>query len=318
MKKIIFVFCTLAFACLLMAVSPISAQSGTCDPGMFAELDALIAQAQAALQAGNYTTANVILSGIRVAVAPCASASAPAESAAATVPTAPVSRNADWTPVVRQFDGVEMVLVPAGCFQMGSNDYSDREKPAHQQCFSEPFWIDRYEVSNAQRHRTDPAWANDNLPLTLITWPVASEVCHLRRARLPTEAEWEYAARGPDGPFFPWGDEFVADNAVYRGNSGQTEAVDSHPGGASWVGAYNMSGNVLEWTSSLPDPYPYNANDGRELVTEDGAARVIRGGSFFDDGYFVSAVYRIGAMAYNNNINLGVRCALSAADAAAQ
>lgn len=305
MKKTALFFWTVIFSFLMAGVLPASAQRDACDPGIFDQLDALLAQAQTALDAGDFTTANVILSGIRATIAPCTGSAAAQPPAA---PSAPVTHNADWTPVIREFDGVEMVLVPAGCFQMGSDDQGDYEKPAHLQCIDAPFWIDRYEVSNAQRHRTDPAWADDKLPLALITWPVAAEVCHLRGARLPTEAEWEYAARGPDGLMFPWGNEFIPDNLVYRGNASQTADVDSYPDGASWVGAFNMSGNVQEWTSSLFREYPYDANDGRELVTEDGSARVVRGGSFYHDGYFVSAIIRGGANTSNNNFDLGVRC----------
>jgi formylglycine-generating enzyme required for sulfatase activity len=305
MKKMALVFWTVISIFLMAGVLPASAQSDACDPGIFNKLDALLAQAQTALDAGDFTTASVILSGIRATIAPCTGNAAGQPPAA---PPTPIAHNADWTPVIQEFDGVEMVLVPAGCFQMGSDDQGDYEKPAHLQCIDAPFWIDRYEVSNALHHRTDPAWADDKLPLTQITWPVAAEVCHLRGARLPTEAEWEYAARGPDGLMFPWGNEFVPDHLVYRGSAGQTADVDSHPDGASWVGAFNMSGNVLEWTSSLFREYPYDANDGRELVTDDGSARVVRGGSFYDDEYYVSSVFRTGANTSNNNINLGVRC----------
>jgi formylglycine-generating enzyme required for sulfatase activity len=306
-KRIILVLWVMLIPLLMTAV-PGSAQGDTCDPSIFGEIDVLLAQVQEALDSGNITTANVILSGIRTTIAPCTGGDT---STPLIESPASVTRNADWTPVIQEFDGVEMVLVPSGCFEMGNATGSDREQLVHEQCFDEPFWIDRYEVTNAQYHRTDAAWANDNLPLALVTWPVASDFCKLRGVRLPTEAEWEYAARGPDGLLFPWGNDFIADNVVYRGNASQTAPVDAHPNGASWVGAFDMSGNVMEWTSTLYKEYPYVADDGRELITTDGSARVVRGGSFYDDEFYVNSAYRIGADAGNNNYNLGLRCARS-------
>jgi formylglycine-generating enzyme required for sulfatase activity len=307
MRRIILVLWMAMLIPLMSIPVPVSAQDDTCDPGMFGEVDGLLTQAQEALDNGNITTATVILSNIRIMIAPCTGG----DSAPLTESLSPVTRNADWTPVIQEFDGVEMVLVPPGCFDMGNATGSDREQLVHQQCFDEPFWIDRYEVTNAQYHRTDAAWAKDTLPLALITWPVAYDFCKLRGTRLPTEAEWEFAARGPDGLLFPWGNDFVPENVVYRGNASQTSEVGSRPGGASWVGALDMSGNVMEWTSTLYREYPYNADDGRELLTNDGSARVVRGGSFYDDEFFVNSAYRIGADASNNNYNLGLRCARS-------
>ncbi|MBC6935116.1 MAG: TIR domain-containing protein [Chloroflexi bacterium] len=106
----------------------------------------------------------------------------------------PVTRNADWTPVERDFDGVTMVLVPAGCFMMGSNNY-DNEKPVHEQCFDAPFWIDKYEVTQGQFSRLGGskvipnAFTGDNRPVENITWFEARDFCELRGMRLPTEAE---------------------------------------------------------------------------------------------------------------------------------
>ena len=308
MKRIFLVPWMVMLILWMVIVVPVSAQDDTCNPSLFDEVDELLAQAQVALDSGDTTTANEIVSSIRAIIAPCTGSSA---QAPLTDPISPVTRNTDWTPVVQELDGVEMVLVPPGCFDMGSATGSDREVPVHQQCFDAPFWIDRYEVTNAQYHRTDAAWANDLLPLVNVTWVDAWEFCKLRGAQLPTEAEWEYAARGPDGLTFPWGDDFVADNLAHRGNASQTVEVDSYPNGASWVGAFNMSGNVLEWTSTLHLPYPYDANDGRELLTSDGSPRVLRGGSFYEDEFYLRSAYRFGANTSNNNFNIGFRCALS-------
>jgi formylglycine-generating enzyme required for sulfatase activity len=208
-----------------------------------------------------------------------------------------VESNEDWEPYVQEIDGVEMVLVPSGCFMMGSTDeqveYADLsrtpqdEQPANQQCFDQPFWIDKYEVTNAQFAQLDGVaasesrWKDDTLPRETINWFEARDFCALRGGHLPTEAEWEYAARGPDNLIFPWGNTFIAENVVYKDNSESTTAeVGSRPGGASWVGALDMSGNVGEWTSSIFMDYPYDATDGREDNNDKMIPRVLRGGSY--------------------------------------
>lgn len=204
----------------------------------------------------------------------------------------------DWTPVEQDFDGVTMVLVPAGCFMMGSNDGEDREQPVHQQCFNTLFWIDKYEVTQAQFRRlggiqtNPPSFSGDNRPVERITWFEARDFCELRDARLPTEAEWEYAARGPDSLVYPWGNEFIADNVVYERNSnGRTAEVGSRRGGASWVGALDMSGNVWEWTLFEYRDYLYDSADGRENTSAD-SRRVVRGGSWHDDANGLRVTYR--------------------------
>jgi formylglycine-generating enzyme required for sulfatase activity len=199
-----------------------------------------------------------------------------------------VSANADWQPFTWTFDNddVEMALVPVGCFRMGSDDGEEDEKPVHEVCIDAPFWIDRTEVTNAQfdglggQAERESTWTDPNRPRERISWFEARDFCALRGARLPTEAEWEYAARGPDGLVYPWGDQFVAENAVYGSNSGgETADVGSRPGGVSWVGALDMSGNVYEWVSSVYLSYPYTQDLARrEDEGYDGSGRVLRGG----------------------------------------
>ncbi len=147
-------------------------------------------------------------------------------------------------------------LVPAGCFQMGSEDGEDDEKPVHEVCFEEPFWIDKYEVTNGQfvvfngQAARESFFSGDDRPREQITWFEAQAFCESREARLSTEAEWEYAARGPDGLVYPWGNEWDQSRVIgfrFRGSITGTAPVGSIPAGASWVGALDMSGNVWEW-----------------------------------------------------------------------
>jgi len=236
---------------------------------------------------------------------------------------APVIANIEWIPVVQDFDGVPMVKVPAGCFMMGDED------EAHEQCFEEPFWIGETEVTNVQyaafinaggytngAYWTDAGWAwrqstgvtqpdcwtdsafnQPDQPVVCVSWYEAVAYSAWLSAtsgetfRLPTEAEWEYAARGPDGLIYPWGNEWNADNAVTGETSRGIAAVGSRPAGASWVGALDMSGNVWEWVSSQSQPYPYSATDGREDLQADGY-RVVRGGSWVNPQGGARAAFR--------------------------
>lgn len=223
-----------------------------------------------------------------------------------------VASNADWQPYERDFDGVAMVLVPAGCFEMGDSNGESDQQPVETYCFDTPFWIDKYEVSNAVYGSKD--CESDSLepdqPQGCLNWFEAQAFCESRGSRLPTEAEWEYAARGPDSLIYPWGDEWVARNAVWSGNSrGQTMDVDSLPVGASWVGALHMSGNVWEWTSSLYEAYPYGEDHERD--DESSQLRVLRGGSYDMQTDLVRGTFRSGlnpALSYDDD---GVRCARS-------
>ncbi len=215
---------------------------------------------------------------------------APALATSTTLPSlgySPVASNRDWTPILQSFDGVVMALVPAGCFSMGSQNGDEEASPTNLQCFERPFWIDRTEVTNAQFGSQGLVPGPDR-PRDSVNYLDASAWCAQRGARLPTEAEWEYAARGPDGLIYPWGDTFDPDNAVYVLNAqGQSANVGSHPGGASWVGALDMAGNVWEWTSTLYAPYPYDPLDGRENPDDWDSPRVIRGGSYDNEAPFL-------------------------------
>lgn len=221
----------------------------------------------------------------------------------------PVVSNGDWTSVVQVFEGVEMVQVPAGCFIMGNAEGRRDESPEHEVCFSQPFWIDRTEVTNRQ-YGSQGNFSGDNRPRENLTWFEARDFCASRGTRLPTEAEWEYAARGPDDLIYPWGNELIEDNLVFdRNSNNQTADVGSKPAGVSWVGAVDMAGNVWEWVSSLYGDYPYSASDGREDLSNTEDRRVYRGGvgSYIDFG--VGAATRFRAKPDDRDWFIGFRCA---------
>lgn len=248
------------------------------------------------------------------------------ESTSTATPFPTVGANKDWRPQVKTFDGVEMVLVPPGCFMMGTSDAeiakqqgNPDEAPQTKVCFDAPFWLDKNDVTNGQfkqfngKAANPGQWTGDNRPREHITWFEARDYCALRGGRLPTEAEWEYAARGPDGLVYPWGNSFDASNVVYSANSDdQTADVGSKPGGASWVGALDMAGNVWQWTNSRDKPYPYDEKDGRESNNDTDnrqfAPRILRGGSYNNTEYELRSAGRVnGAPDYYYVI--GFRCA---------
>jgi formylglycine-generating enzyme required for sulfatase activity len=213
-------------------------------------------------------------------------------------------RNHHWTPYIvklgeldphTKLPDMEFCLVPAGKFMMGEGN------EAHEQIITQPYWIARYPVTHAEYEKVmgknPSAFKDAQHPVENISWFKAMEFCrsltHLTPnpspisergiIRLPTELEWEYAARGVESWVYPWGNDWQPDDVVYDDNSnGQTAVVGSKPNGKSWVGALDMAGNVWEWCSSLYAPYPYRADDGREADTGSSSdvLRVLRGGSW--------------------------------------
>lgn len=210
-----------------------------------------------------------------------------------------ITANNQWiAPPPQIIDGTEMVLVPAGCFEMGpdANGVS-----GSQQCFTEPFWIDRFEVTNeafsSVLTQRESDWDLPDHPRERITWYEADKYCrNIRGGRLLTEAEWEYAVRGPDGLIYPWENDSnwatrhdYENRTVYQTNSNfTTSPVGSKPDGQSWVGAFDLIGNVSEWTYTIFKPYPYISTDGRDLFNPLDNPRllygidhvVVRGGSY--------------------------------------
>jgi iron(II)-dependent oxidoreductase len=202
-----------------------------------------------------------------------------------------------------------MVEVPPGCLQMGNEEGRRDEKPVTWMCIDYTFWLDQTEVTNAAYGQPGNA-TGDNQPRENLTWFEARDFCASRGARLPTEAEWEYAGRGPDGLAYPWGNELIDDNLVFERNSGnQTAPVGSIPAGASWVGALDMAGNVWEWVSSHYQPYPYDAADGREDQSDATAERVFRGGTGSYIDFAASMMTRFRAAPDSRDWFIGFRCA---------
>lgn len=240
------------------------------------------------------------------------------------------TRNADWTPYTEIIDGVEMTLVPAGCFMMGSAEGGRFEQPVHRVCFEAPFWIDVTEVTQAQfaefdgqagrgNHFSDRL-TGENLPRESITWTESDAFCRQRGARLPTEAEWEYTARGPDGLVYPWGNELASGDSISAYGpdpATRTGAVGSRSGGVSWVGAFDLSGNVEEWVNDwFSETYYAELAEGavNPQGPGTGESRVRRGGAWSPmDPLCLRAAFRVGGdnpsvMEANN---LGFRCARS-------
>lgn len=241
------------------------------------------------------------------------------------------ARNADWVPFVATFPKLSIpdmrfCLVPRGSFIMGEGDQQ------HPQTIAAPFWIAQYPVTNAQwkeavkagvvkpptvkydKYDTG-AWYNDpamaDAPVAGISWHQAQAFVGWLGVRLPTELEWEFAARGVESWVYPWGNAWQPENAVYDGNSGDRPShVASRPGGASWVGARQLSGNVWEWASSGYHDYPYAPDDGREDVRRNDN-RVVRGGSFSHVSNFLGAATRYVSNPTGGSDSLGFRCALS-------
>ena len=233
----------------------------------------------------------------------------------------------------------EMVLVPAGCFLMGS--FTDGAIPVHQYCFEDPFWLDRYEVSRAdyvgcsdcEKVDTNGFSQRDTQPISGVSWWDALTYCSSRGARLPTEAEWEYAARGPSSLAYPWGDTFVEEYAVYIANANnETQDIGERPlESASWVGAFDLSGNVAEWVSTAhaivdaDDPtvyksffdYPY-VRDERESINRNDVTRVVRGGSSNNEEAIIRPANRQWLHPEIRNELIGFRCAKSDSDDTSQ
>ena len=242
---------------------------------------------------------------------------------------------------------IEMCLVPAGEFTMGTREQDLAvlveqhgakrelhvpEVPQHT-LYLPAYYIGRMPVTNAQ-YATFAQPANSSLqgnnadhPIVNVSWYDAVRYCQWlaqttgTSCRLPSEAEWEKAARGTDGRIYPWGDVADPRRANYDETGlGRTSAVGRYPGGASPYGCLDMSGNVWEWTRSLwgedlfepAFTYPYDPADGRENArARKSVLRIVRGGSFYGNTLHARCACRYRNQADGNWRNFGFRVCLA-------
>jgi serine/threonine-protein kinase len=225
---------------------------------------------------------------------------------------------------------MEMLSIPDGSFLMGARFGKPHEKPERSVTLK-GFWIDRTEITNAaysvcveagscQLSEVYPEHYNLNriiplgngkLPVVDITWNQARTYCEWAGRRLPTEAEWEKAARGTDGRRYPWGERWATCSlANFKGCADQPVPAGNYPEGASPYGALEMAGNVWEWTA---DDYSGDtfaqSTEGNPAKPDTANYKVIRGGSFEDSRFRVTTTTRTWLKADSRGYDLGFRCA---------
>jgi formylglycine-generating enzyme required for sulfatase activity len=230
--------------------------------------------------------------------------------------------------------GIRMRLVPAGSFVMGSDKGQADEAPMHT-VHLDAYYIDTYEVTNASyktcvaagvcqasRARDLAGWlAYSELPIfddypAAVDWEEAKTFCEWREAQLPTEAQWEKAARGTNGRTYPWGEgadcskaNFHDQNVVCAGNPVQ---VGSFEDGKSVYGLYDMAGNILEWVADWYSETYYQESPAVNPSGPDfGTLRVLRGGGYYSDALYIRSSARIWTMP--NVTGYGFRCVKPAA-----
>jgi len=235
--------------------------------------------------------------------------------------------------------GVTMRLVPAGEFKMGTNEGQQEAGPVHT-VYLDAFYIDKYEVTHAfykacvdagecklpkslERY-ADPYY--QDFPVVNVDWYLSSAYCAWRGGRLPTEAQWEKAARGTDERIYPWGNEITCDQANYFDNGirkfcgqGVMAKVGSYPKGVSPYGVYDMAGNVLEWVADWFDGdgntgYNYYANSPylNPVGPPDGDRKVFRGGSWMNLPFDLRTTTRNSSYPTVHYVSIGFRCAMDA------
>jgi serine/threonine-protein kinase len=231
-------------------------------------------------------------------------------------------------------DGMTLVYVPAGNFVMGRGNGQEDEKPVHT-VFLDAYWIDQTEVTNGMYQQCvsddicePPSLSRsftregyfgnpeyDNFPVIYVNWDQAVAYCAWADRRLPTEAEWEKAARGTAGSLYPWGNESPSLNlAIFNNFTGDTAEVAGYPDGASVYSVMDMAGNVFEWVYDWYDESYYSDSpeinpQGPNLLS--GSYRVIRGGAWNSLGHFLQSGSRNKLQPSLANYYVGFRCAIS-------
>jgi len=219
-----------------------------------------------------------------------------------------------------------MILVPEGWFTMGQ-DNERRSNQPQREVYLDAFAIDRTEVTNAAlgefitqtgfqpARGWDDSLARDHgdLPVVALLWDEAQAYCQWVGKRLPTEAEWEKAARGTDARIYPWGDIWDPSRAnTAEEGPDSPQPVGSYPEGVSPYGVLDMTGNVAEWVNDHFefDYYTYAPNHnprGPKQVLDHG----LRGGSFADPAEFTTTYFRNSSHSVLPNYRVGFRCALT-------
>jgi formylglycine-generating enzyme required for sulfatase activity len=249
-------------------------------------------------------------------------------------PTATLALSAGDTQV-SEIDGMTMVYAPAGDFSMGSLGITPAEQPVHT-VYLDSYWIDRTEVTNGMYYLCvdagecrlphevgsnthqyyyfdQPLYAN--YPVIFVTWSEAQTYCDWAGRRLPTEAEWEKAARGTDRRKYPWGNTSPNDNLLNFNKplGGDTTSVGFYPAGASPYGALDIAGNVTEWTADWYDAMYYSRSPASNPTgAATGQYKVVRGGSFYSDEAYVLSAFRHWVEPEKWDVLIGFRCALPA------
>ena len=227
-------------------------------------------------------------------------------------------------------DGMTQVLVPAGEFLMGTDEKNaQKNRPAHRVTLP-AFWVDQTEVPNEAYALCVKAGAcpppggavnpffgqskYDRYPVVYVSWDDAAAYCQWAGRRLPTEAEWEKAARGADGRVYPWGNELPDERlANFNLNIGMPLPVDRYPLGASPYGALNMAGNVREWVADWFHEFYYIVSPAdNPLGPSGGEFKSLRGGSYLDGESEIRTFSRFSHQPFSPGINRGFRCASDA------
>ena len=219
---------------------------------------------------------------------------------------------------------MEMVFVPAGDFLMGDEDLDPNNRPQHT-VYLDAYWIDQTEVTNAQYlaciqdggcRGAEPSQyiheeSKRDHPVIQVTWQDAVDFCEWAGKSLPTEAQWEKAARGTDGRLYPWGDKPPNPRlANYNQNESSSTPVGSYPLGASPYGALDMAGNVSEWTADWYSPDYYENSPRRNpRGPETGERHVKRGGTWFITVDFVLRAAFRKYTGSDRSYHIGFRCA---------
>lgn len=215
--------------------------------------------------------------------------------------------------------------VPAGWFLMGENDGHTSNQP-QRRVYLDAFCIHKTEVTQAdfaaflESRRQPPSdWDPDqlkqkpNFPMVAVRWEQAADYCQWMGMRLPTEAEWEKAARGSDGRRYPWGNDWDQSKANTRESKiSNVTNVGSYPDGSSPYGVLDMCGNAIEWVADVYDKeYYFNAPDhnpkGPDLVMD----HVLRGGSYDSNADYATTYFRDSSHSAMPNARVGFRCALN-------